>query len=414
MASALLSFERNMAPLGEVTRWLSGGTPSKSNANYWSGTIPWISASTLKTVEISTSDQHLTPDAVAAGSKMAPLYSTLFLVRGSALHKEIRAGLVTAPVCFNQDVKALVPKAGLVPKFLTYSLLGRSYDLLKLVSSAGNSAGVLDTKLVQSLEIWLPSMDQQHAVAEALSDVDKLITALDRLIAKKQAIKRATMQQLLTGKTRLLGFTGSWCRARLKNIGNTYGGLTGKSGKDFGSGDSLYVPFMNIMANTSVSAGFLERVQISPRERQNQVLQGDLLFNTSSETPEELGMCAAVMSDLGTVYLNSFCFGFRLISTGYNPLFLAYLFRGDPGRSLMYSLAQGATRYNLSKRNFLELETFVPPRDEQNAITRVLSDMDAEIDALKQRRAKTKAIKQGMMQELLTGRTRLVTQGGAP
>eukprot|EP01031_Cornospumella_fuschlensis_P021633 gene21633-26505_t len=140
---------------------------------------------------------------------MAPIGSTLFLVRGSALYNEIRAGLVVKPVCFNQDVKALVPDSSVEPKFLTYSLLGSTEQLLKLVSTAGNSAGVLDTKLVQAFEILLPPRPEQRAIAGALSDVDALIGTLDQLIAKKRDLKQAAMQQLLTGRHRLTGFGNS-------------------------------------------------------------------------------------------------------------------------------------------------------------------------------------------------------------
>ena len=95
-----------LRPIGSVTKWLSGGTPDRSRADFWAGSIPWISAFTLKTSEIYSSDQMITQIAVTAGSKMAPKGSTLLLVRGSALHKEIRAGFVVSPVAFNQDVKA--------------------------------------------------------------------------------------------------------------------------------------------------------------------------------------------------------------------------------------------------------------------------------------------------------------------
>lgn len=190
--------------IGEVTKWLSGGTPNRSVAEYWSGEIPWISAATLKASEIHESDQHVTPEAVAVGSKMAPVGATLLLVRGSALHNEIRAGLVVAPVCFNQDVKALVPSRIIVPKFLTYSLLARSTDLLRLVSTATNSAGVLDTGLVQSLEIPVPSVPEQHAIMAVLSDMDAEIAALEARRDKTRHLKQAMMQELLTGKTRLV------------------------------------------------------------------------------------------------------------------------------------------------------------------------------------------------------------------
>ena len=197
-----VSFETRR--LGSFTTWLSGGTPNRSRSDYWKGTIPWISAFTLKLSEISDSDQHVSPEAVVAGSKMAPMDSTLLLVRGSALHKEIRAGLVVAPVAFNQDVKALVPNDEVVPKYLTHALRGNESSLLKLVTSAGNTAGVLDTKTVQEFEVFLPAKPEQRRIVVALDDVDEFITTLERLIIKKQAVKQGMMQQLLTGKVRLI------------------------------------------------------------------------------------------------------------------------------------------------------------------------------------------------------------------
>ena len=120
-------------------------------------------------------------------------------------------------------------------------------------------------------------------------------------------------------------------------------------------------------------------------------------------------MAAMTQMDRDNLYLNSFCFGFRVHdSREHLPLFLAYYFRGSPGRNIMHVLAQGATRYNMSKRQFMALELSLPPPDEQEAIAAVLSDMDAEIAGLEARRNKTRDLKQAMMQELLTGRTRLV------
>lgn len=191
------------AALGSLVGMLSGGTPDRSNEAYWSGSIPWISATTLKNLEVDSSDQAVTEMAVRVGSKMAPLHSTLVLVRGSALHSEIRASLVTAPVCFNQDVKALVPAAKLEPKFLTYSIHANASRLLRLVTSAGNTAGVLDTKVLKDFEIWLPDRPRQRAVVAIIDDVTAEIDTLRLRIAKARAIKTGMMQQLLTGRTRL-------------------------------------------------------------------------------------------------------------------------------------------------------------------------------------------------------------------
>lgn len=189
--------------LGAVATFLSGGTPDRSNAEYWSGDIPWISATTLKHIEVTSSDQRVTDRAVRTGSKMAPLGSTLMLVRGSALHSEIRAALVTSSVCFNQDVKALVPSSCIEPKFLTYSIHANAPRLLRLVTSAGNTAGVLDTKILKSFEIWLPDREIQREAVSVLDDVTNEIDVLTRRLDKAHSVKQGMMQQLLTGRIRL-------------------------------------------------------------------------------------------------------------------------------------------------------------------------------------------------------------------
>ena len=194
--------------LGSLATFLSGGTPSRTNGGFWDGDIPWISASSLRCFEIWRSESNVTKEAVAAGSKMAPVGSSLLLVRGSALHKEILCGLVTKPVCFNQDVKALVPLAHVDPRFLTIMIRGMEDAILRLVSSAGNTAGVLDTKLLKAFAIQLPKRDEQTAIAEVLSDMDTEIAALEQRREKTRALKQGMMQELLTGRVRLTNGEG--------------------------------------------------------------------------------------------------------------------------------------------------------------------------------------------------------------
>lgn len=278
-----------------------------------------------------------------------------------------------------------------------------------LQNATGTTMASLNQAILSRVQIPYAPLPEQRAIATALSDVDALLAALDRLIAKQRDLKQAAMQQLLTGQTRLPGFTGEWETKRLGEVGATYGGLTGKTKADFGDGSARYITFMNVMMNVVIDCGEFERVKVSPTESQNRVMKGDLLFNGSSETPEEVAMCAVMMGDVPDLFLNSFCFGFRFRERAEaDGLFLAYYLRSKEGRELMKSLAQGSTRYNLSKVALLNSPILLPPLPEQTAIATVLSDMDGELAALERRRDKTRALKQGMMQELLTGRTRLV------
>lgn len=267
---------------------------------------------------------------------------------------------------------------------------------------------MITQKQIEHIPVILPPLSEQKAIAEALSDVDELITALDKKIAKKRLIKQGAMQELLTGKKRLPGFTEEWVEKKLGNIGYTYSGLTGKTKNDFGQGNAKYITFLNVLTNPILKDDLFESVVVNDNEHQNEVQYGDLFFNTSSETPEDVGTCAVILSRQENLYLNSFCFGYRLVDDNVLGLYLAYYFRSNCGRQLMTSLAQGATRYNLSKDLFNSSYITIPKsKDEQQAIATILSDMDKEIADLEAQREKYRLVKSGMMQKLLTGQIRL-------
>ncbi len=391
--------------LGDVVeKIIGGGTPSRSNPDYWGNEIPWV---TVK--DFATFNPCLTQEAITkAGLKNSASHlipkGTVITSTRMALGKAV---IYDVDVSINQDLKAVFPKKDVDSLFLYYWFQTHA----EYIASLGSGSTVMGISLpdLKNITFLKASRQEQEAIATALSDTDALIASLDKLIAKKRDIKQATMQQLLTGKTRLPGFSGEWEVKTLGDLGSTFGGLTGKTKADFGEGSGHYVTFMNVMTNVVIDCGTFERVKVSPTESQNKVVKGDLLFNGSSETPEEVAMCAVMKADVPNLFLNSFCFGFRFHDGAEaDGLFLACYFRSKEGRELMKSLAQGSTRYNLSKVAFLKSSLPLPRLPEQTAIAAVLSDIDAEISALEKQRDKTLALKQGMMQELLTGRIRLV------
>ena len=295
------------------------------------------------------------------------------------------------------------------PAYLSYNFNSEPFKRRVRDVAVGQTMASLNTQILNSVSVVLPPFQEQYAIAEALSDMDEMLDSLEALIAKNQEVKLGAMQQLLTGERRLPGFEAPWEPISMGRLGLIYGGLSGKQKDDFGNGNARYVTFMNVMANTLIGSHHAERVRVKPGESQNRVLKGDLLFNATSETPNELAMGAVMDEEVDDLYVNSFCFGFRIHDPhSCYPLYLAYFFRDSAGRSIVSSLAQGATRYNMSKTQFSSLELSMPEFREQREIANILRDMDAGIEALEQRRDKTLAIKQGMMQELLTGRTRLI------
>lgn len=339
-----------------------------------------------------------------------PLPGDMLLSRNATVGQVAQVADWHPPFAMGQDVCLLRKKSSehstefLHAVFQSPVILNQLADLM-----VGSTFKRVNVQQIRNFAVPMPPPVEQRAIATALSDVDALLDALGRLFAKKRNLKQAAMQQLLTGQTRLPGFHGEWEFKALGDLGYTFGGLTGKTKADFGEGSGQYVTFMNVMSNVIINCDAFERVNVSPTESQNRVMKGDLLFNGSSETPEEVALCSVLTEDVPNLFLNSFCFGFRFreaVET--DGLFLAYYLRSKSGREMMKSLAQGSTRYNLSKVALLKSLLRLPRLPEQEAIATVLADMDAELAALEQRLAKTRALKQGMMQELLTGRTRLL------
>ena len=331
------------------------------------------------------------------------------VVRGMSLAHSLPVAIVEKPVAFNQDLKALVPNPDVDGEYILRWLQANQSTLLLLATEASHGTKRIPTGDLLATHVSLPRRAEQREITGALSDVDELLRTLDALIAKKRVTKQATMQQLLTGRIRLSGFSEKWQTKRMGSIGLSYGGLSGKKKGDFGNGSALYLTFLSVLENIILNSSHTNSVHIVSGETQNLVAKGDLLFNGTSEMPSELAMAAVMGQQIDNLYLNSFCFGFRIHERKkYSPLYLAYFFRSSEGRTIVSALAQGATRHNISKRQFLGLKLTIPSYCEQRAIVDILSDMDAEIVSLEKRRDKICAIERGMMQTLLTGRIRLV------
>lgn len=312
----------------------------------------------------------------------------------------------------NQRVLKIVPKNNSSSGYILNLL--RSELILSVLYSfpGGTKQANLSAKQVQELPVLIPPLAEQKKIAEILSIWDKAISVTEKLLTNSQQQKKALMQQLLTGRKRLrdengVRFSGEWEYTIFGNLGDTYTGLTGKTKEDFGAGKP-YIPYINIFKNSRIDIQNLEYVQVNDDERQSVVKYGDIFFTTSSETPEEVGMSSVLLEEVSEVFLNSFCFGFRLNNfETLIPKYARYLFRSEHVRRQISTLGQGATRYNLSKRQLIKLELKLPCVEEQQKIAAVLSAADAEISTLEKKLACLRDEKKALMQQLLTGKRRV-------
>lgn len=275
----------------------------------------------------------------------------------------------------------------------------------------GSGQPLITGSLLKNISLYIPDRISQQHIAEALSDVDGMISSLEKLIAKYKSIKTACLQQMFpqNGETvprmRLPGFTGAWEQRKLGEMGQTYTGLSGKTKGDFGHGQARFVTYMNVFSNPISNPEMTEPIEID--SKQNEVEVGDVFFTTSSETPEEVGMSSVLLEKRGKIYLNSFCFGFRP-SERIDSYYLAYMLRSESARAKITLLAQGISRYNISKNKVMEIAVSLPSLDEQKMIGQYFCQLDNLITLHQRKLEKLQKIKQGMMQQLLTGKTRLM------
>ena len=258
------------------------------------------------------------------------------------------------------------------------------------------------------MELTFPEGEEQHRIASFFHSIDTQIAVQQQNLERLKQMKQSCLgllfpdNQSITPPLRFKGFNGEWRRKMLGTIGVTYSGLSGKGKRDFGHGEALYITFLNVLNNAQIDSSMFEKVEIRENENQNRVLKGDLLFNTSSETPEEVAMCAVMGEEFENLYLNSFCFGFRLVDTNVDPLFLAYQMRSPYGRKLMSFIAQGATRYNLPKREFVKTEICIPSDlAEQRRIATFFSSLDEQIKIQTQQVEKLKQVKKACLNQFI-------------
>ena len=270
----------------------------------------------------------------------------------------------------------------------------------------GATINQITNKSLTSFRVPLsPLDDERRAIATALSDVDALLSGLDRLIAKKHDLKQAAMQQLLTGQTRLPGFQGDWEVMHLGDIGTFLKGR-GVKKDEAESGDLPCIRYGEIYTHHNCYIRtFKSWISPDVAATATKLRQGDLLFAGSGETKEEIGKCVAFVDDY-----EAFAGGDVVILRVANAdaMFMGYYCNTAPIDAQKARMGQGDAVVHINAAALSKIEITVPSALEQTAIAAVLVDMDAELMASEMRRDKTHDLKRAMMQGLLTGRTRLI------
>ncbi|MDU8886317.1 restriction endonuclease subunit S [Yeosuana sp. MJ-SS3] len=273
-----------------------------------------------------------------------------------------------------------------------------------LASIAGQAITRITLTKLRNFKFSYPTLPEQQKIASFLSAVDEKIQQLTKKKALLEQYKKGVMQQLFSQKLRFKDEHGNpypdWEEKRLGEIGKTFNGLTGKTKEDFGEGKP-YIQYMQIFRGSKINPDEFGFVKLNENEKQSRAQFGDAFFTTSSETPKEIGTASVLLDKIEELYLNSFCFGYRPNNIELLvPQFLQFLLRSEIFRRKIIPLAQGSTRYNMSKVELMKLKVDIPQKEEQQKIATYLSSIDTKIEVINNQIIKTQTFKKGLLQQM--------------
>lgn len=266
------------------------------------------------------------------------------------------------------------------PYFIFSQTLTNDYEKWVLSMSMRSGQPGINAEEYKSLPIQTTIIEEQNKIANFLFLLDSRIECSMKTIKQLESQIQIFIDDIMEEKLKLNGTHENWKTFEMSEIGETFNGLTGKGKENFGSG-KRYIQYKQIFDSKTIKINDCGFVEISKNENQNKVKFGDAFFTISSETPNEIGMSSVLLENVEDVYLNSFSFGFRTFSHSIlNPRFASFLFRSKIFRNSIVKLAQGSTRYNMSKNEFLKLKIKLPSESEQVKIFQILERISEKLE----------------------------------
>ena len=293
-----------------------------------------------------------------------------------------------------------------VPEYCKYCFTTEAVRSAIIMGCTYTTRALTNGKQLSAIEIVVPSKPEQEAIAQSLTDIDELILSLEKLVAKKKVIKQGAMQELLTGKRRLPGFSGEWSKCKLGSLGVFLKG-TGISRNDSNSGNLAAVRYGELYTkHQNYVNSYFSHISKEVASNAQRIYRGDILFAASGETKEDIGKCSAIIYET-VAYAGGDILIFRP-TTQLDPVFMGTLLNMADARKQRAAQGQGDAVVHIHADALSSISIIIPNIEEQKAIAEILIGMDKEIELLKRKLEKYRQVKQGMMQQLLTGKIRLM------
>ncbi|MGE0756802.1 MAG: restriction endonuclease subunit S [Pirellulaceae bacterium] len=386
---------RQLVELDRLADFRAGGTPPRTESSFWGGDVPWISGKDFKQFRVRDSQERLTEEG-AERATLVPAGSTLVLVRGMMLANTIPVMFTERTVAFNQDVRAIVPRDGILPEYLAYAIQARVATLHRFVTYSGHGTARLESDFIKALPVWKPTRIEQSAVVSVLRRYDASITVLNQRITAGQRRQQRLSHAWLTGETRFPSFSEiPWISTKL-------GALFSNRREN---GQSGLPTFSVTMHRGLVSRSSLDRrmKDTLPSERHLLVRPGDIVYNM-------MRMWQGASGRANSVGIVSPAYIVLAPRPQMDSHFAAHWFKSAHMVHRFWAFSYGLTgdRLRLYFKDFSKIPVRIPTSlDEQRAIAEALDTTQCEIDLLKELRDQIQQQKRGLMQKLLTGQIRV-------
>lgn len=388
------------------------------STNFRDSGIPVIRISNVQSGRIDLSDAVFHPQ-LAIGPEFIVRNGDALVAMSGATTGKVGVYCHPSPAYQNQRVGRFIPKdvRRTSKSYISHIVRSREFITRLTTFLEQGAQPNVSGKQIESLPFaFPPTFCEQEAIAEALSDADALIEALEQLLAKKRDIKQGAMQELLTGKKRLPGFSGEWRTLPIGTCFNISGGLSASRAQLSHDGH-CYLHYGDIHGSSKSFIDVDAELQDIPRinvplsavSPSSLLGDGDVVFVDASEDVDGTSRHVVITNPRNIPFIS----GLHTIvakpkSDDLEPLYCRYCFHTEAVKTQFRFFAVGTKVSGVSKTNIAKIEVAVPEPKEQLAIAEILIDMDAEITGIETKLSKARQVKQGMMQELLTGRIRLV------
>ena len=393
--------QRKLGEIGSTFTGLSG----KTKEDFGHGDARFVTY--LNVYSNSIADLAMTERVEIDQTQNSVKYGDIFFTTSSETPNEVGMSSVwlgnTENTYLNSFCFGYRPEVKVNPYYMAYMLRSPNVRNKLIILAQGISRYNISKNRVMDIEVPTPDLSEQKEIGQYFFNLDHLITLHQRKYEMLKKIKKSFLEKMFpkNGKRvpelRFSGFTDDWEQRKLGEIGSTFTGLSGKTKEDFGHGDARFVTYLNVYSNSIADLAMTERVEID--QTQNSVKYGDIFFTTSSETPNEVGMSSVWLGNTENTYLNSFCFGYRP-EVKVNPYYMAYMLRSPNVRNKLIILAQGISRYNISKNRVMDIEVPTPDLSEQKEIGQYFFNLDHLITLHQRKLEKLQNLKKAVLKKI--------------